>query len=63
MLAGVCGVARLLKLDPEIALNAAVNRMIERFGKIEAEIAEKGCDFERLAPETLRDYWDLVKLC
>lgn len=63
VLAGVCGVARLLKLDPEIALNAAVNRMIERFGKIEAEIAEKGCDFERLAPETLRDYWDLVKLC
>ena len=62
-LLGICGVARLMKLDPELALNAAVNRLIGRFGKIEAEIAENGGDFERLSLETLRDYWDLVKLC
>ena len=63
VLMGVCGVARLFKVDPEIALNGAVNRLIERFGKIEAEIAENGDNIEALSLDTLRKYWDLVKLC
>lgn len=62
-LAELCGIARLLKVDPEIALNGAVNRLIDRFARIEREITEKGRVFSDLSPETLRDYWDLVKLC
>ena len=63
VLMGICGVARLLKLDPELALNAAVKRFIERFGQIESKIAENGGNTEDLPLETLREYWDLVKLC
>ena len=63
VLAGVCGVARLLKVDPELALNDAMNRLIGRFGEIEAKITENGGRFEDLDSETLRKYWDLVKLC
>ena len=63
VLMGVCGVARLRKIDPELALSGAVNRFIDRFTKIEAEIAEKGDEIGLLSPETLRIYWDLVKLC
>ena len=62
-LAELCGIARLMKVDPEIALNGAVNRMIERFAEIERKIVEKGCSFGDLEPQTLKEYWDLVKLC
>ncbi len=60
VLMGVCGIARLLKLDPELALNSAVKRFIARFGEVEAEMTDKPGD---LPLETLRNYWDLVKLC
>ena len=63
VLAGICGVARLMKLDPELALNGELNKFIESFGKIEAEIAQKGLKPGDLDPQTLREYWDLVKLC
>ena len=59
----IAGVARLLKVDPEIALNAAAGRFIDRFAGIEAEIAQNGGNIDHLPPETLRKYWDLVKLC
>ena len=58
----LAGVARLLKLDPEIALSGAVNRFIARFDAAEREIAENGGNFGHLTPQTLRYYWDLVKL-
>ena len=63
VLMGICGLARLLKVDPELALNGAAKRFIDRFGKIEAEITENGCKTGDMSPETLRYYWDLVKLC
>ncbi|MBR1820647.1 MAG: nucleoside triphosphate pyrophosphohydrolase [Clostridia bacterium] len=63
VLLDIAGLARLLKVDPEIALNGAVDRFIDRFGKLECEIAENGGNIEHLSEETLRKYWDLVKLC
>ena len=63
VLSGICGVARLMKLDPELALNGVLNRFIESFAKIDAENAQKGRKLEGLSSETLRKYWDLVKLC
>ena len=58
----VAGLSRLLGVDPEIALNGAVNRFIGRFEKCEREITENGGKIEQMSPETLRKYWDLVKL-
>lgn len=55
----ICGLARLRKIDPELALNAAVNRFVDRFDAVERQIDG---DFRGLSPETLREYWDLVKL-
>ena len=61
-LLALAGLARLLHVDPEIALNGAVDRFIERFGFVEREINEKGLKFEDLDAETLRKYWEMVKL-
>ena len=61
-LLALADVARLLKVDPEIALNGAVNRFIRRFESVEDEIIKKGGNIEALSEKTLREYWDLVKL-
>ncbi len=62
ILLDVAGLSRFLGVDPEIALNNAVNRFIGRFENCEREILEKGGKIEEIPPETLRKYWDLVKL-
>ena len=49
--------ARAEGIDPEIALNAATDRLIERFEK-----CENGAPAETLSGETLKEYWHLVKL-
>lgn len=59
----LAGVARLLKVDPEIALNRAADRLVEKFAEIEGENAQNAADIADLPAETLRYYWDLVKLC
>ena len=51
-----------MHVDPEIALNAAVNRFIDRFEAVELEIIGNGAHFEDLTEETLRKYWNSVKL-
>ncbi len=55
-------IAQLLGIDPELALNGAVNRFIDRFEAVEREITENGGKMEDLNAEKLREYWDLVKL-
>lgn len=54
--------ACLLKIDPEIALNGAINRFIGRFDGIERQILAEGAEFGKLDADSLRKYWDLVKL-
>lgn len=63
VLMDVAGIARQMKVDPEIALNRAADRLIGKFEEIEGEIAQNGGEIEHLPAETLRKYWDLVKLC
>lgn len=58
----IAALCRGLKLDPEIALNAATDRMIQRFAEIEDQVLRGGESLEALAAETLSKYWDLVKL-
>ena len=58
----IANAARLEKVDPEIALNAAIDRFIDRFERAEREIINNCGKIEGLSPESLRKYWDLVKL-
>ena len=58
----LCNLARLSGVDPEIALDRACRRFIDRFDAVEQKIRAEGRDFEDLPAETLRKYWDLVKL-
>ena len=55
-------VARTMKVDPEIALNAATDRLIDRFEKIENEAAASGAEWDSLTEDVLEKYWFLVKL-
>ena len=54
--------ARLGKVDPEIALNGAVRRFIDRFESVEEKMIPNGVPAGNLAEETLRNYWNSVKL-
>ena len=58
----LCDAMRRSGVDPELALNAATDRFIERFARAEADMLASGERFETLSPEKLREYWDLVKL-
>ena len=62
LLLAISGLARLIHADPEIALNSAVNRFIDRFEAAEREIHRRGVSFEDMTEETLRNYWNSVKL-
>lgn len=61
-LLSVADIARLCRIDPEIALNTAVNRFIGRFERVEREIIQNYGKSEGLTPETFSKYWELVKL-
>ena len=58
----LCDTARMMKIDPEIALNGAVDRFVNRFEKAEQDLRESGLEFESADSEIVRKYWDLVKL-
>ena len=58
----LAGLSRLLNTDPEIALGGAINRFIDRFEAAEGEITGSGTNIEQLDSQTLRHYWELVKL-
>lgn len=58
----MCDAARLLKVDPEIALNKAVDRFIDKFEETEHKISAKGVDFESASKNMVQEYWNLVKL-
>lgn len=62
LLLEISGLTRLIHADPEIALNSAVNRFIDRFEAAERESRRKGVCFEDMTEETLRNYWNSVKL-
>ena len=61
-LLNVASAARLMKLDPEIALNRAINRLIERFDAMEQKVLADGERLEDLTRDRLKVYWDCVKL-
>ena len=62
ILMALAELARLGKVEPEIALSGAVSRFIDNFESVEGEITRSGVPVENLAEETLRNYWNSVKL-
>jgi tetrapyrrole methylase family protein/MazG family protein len=61
-LLSIIAVARATGADPEIALNAASDRMIDRFAQLEADTIDRGENFEHIDEKVLRKYWEKVKL-
>jgi tetrapyrrole methylase family protein/MazG family protein len=62
ILMALAELARLGKVDPEIALSGAVNRFIDRFESVEEEIVKNHVAVGDLTEETLSNYWNSVKL-
>ena len=53
--------ARFTGLDPEDALNAATEKFIRRFRRVEALASETGGDMAELPLETLVSFWRQAK--
>lgn len=54
--------ARLLKLDPELALIKATEKFIDRFEQVEQKVTERGLDMSKMTLSELDGIWDEVKL-
>lgn len=57
----LCALARVMKVDPEIALNEALDRFVNRFEKLEKDLEKQGIALPDSA-EKAAQYWDCVKL-
>ena len=55
-------VARLVKVDPELALSAATDKFMKRFISMEALILSEGKRLEGMSLTEMDSYWDRIKL-
>ena len=62
LLFAVVNVLRLLKLDPEIALNRATDKFVQRFARMEELILADAKQMEQMSLAEMDAYWDRVKL-
>ncbi len=62
LLFAVVNVLRLLKIDPEIALNRATNKFVDRFAEMERLILADGRRPAEMSLAEMDAYWDRVKL-
>jgi len=62
LLFSVVNVLRLLKLDPELVLNAATEKFIRRFDKMEQKILADGLSMTDMTLDEMDKYWNCVKL-
>jgi nucleoside triphosphate diphosphatase len=62
LLFSAVNLARKAKVDPELALNQATNKFIDRFKKLEAVLAQRGQKFEQLTLAEMDAIWDEVKM-
>ncbi len=61
LLFAVVNYARLLGMDPEVALNRANERFLRRFSKMEAAAEKRGVRLDTLALAEMDHLWDEVK--
>ena len=62
LLFSVVNVSRFLKADPEEALNAATEKFISRFAKVEGMALAEGKDMAQMPMEELDKLWERAKL-
>jgi MazG family protein len=61
LLFATVNLARKLKVDAEVALQAATNKFVGRFHAVEAIAAERGLVLDQLSLAQLDEIWDEVK--
>ena len=61
LLLTVTSLCRKLKIDPEVALNKATDKFIDRFEMIEKEVVSEGLDINQLKMQELDAIWDRNK--
>ncbi len=61
LLFSVVNVGRFLKVDPEISLNDATNKFINRFIKMEKLSEKKGRKLDELSLDELDELWNEIK--
>ena len=61
LLFSIVNVSRFLKADPEEALNAATEKFISRFAKVEEMALSEGKDMAQMSLEELDKLWDRAK--
>lgn len=62
LLFSMVNVSRFLKVDPEEALNAATEKFISRFAKVEKMALAEGRDMAQMPLEELDKLWEQAKL-
>ena len=61
LLLSVTSLCRKLKIDPEIALNKATDKFINRFEQVEKAVIAEGLNINELNMEQLDAIWDKNK--
>ncbi len=61
ILFAVVNLARLLKIDAEVALNKATNKFIDRFRYVEQKAARAGKKLDGCSLEEMDDWWEEIK--
>ncbi|NLM74744.1 MAG: nucleoside triphosphate pyrophosphohydrolase [Clostridiaceae bacterium] len=61
LLFAVVNVSRFMKVQPELALSATVNKFIRRFEYIEEKAKEQGKSLDEMSLEEMDDLWNLCK--
>lgn len=61
LLLTVTSLCRKLTIDPEVALNRATDKFIDRFETVENAVLEKGGDPQTVSTDELNRIWDEIK--
>lgn len=61
LLLTLTSLCRKTGIDPEIALNRATDKFIDRFERVEQAVTEKGLDMEKMSMTELDAIWDDLK--
>jgi tetrapyrrole methylase family protein/MazG family protein len=61
LLFAVVNVARFLKVDPEQALRAAVDRFVERFEAMRRRVEADGKRLDAMSLDEMDHYWEAAK--
>ncbi len=61
LLFSLVNVSRLMKIDPEFALQKSIDKFTTRFQKMEQMISSQGESIDHCSLEKLNSYWELVK--